>query len=696
MSRLTDFIIVQRKWLFSIALIFLCLGGIILPLPQLNGSLSGFELQNNESFQNLNRLNDLFGEQSSVYLQIIPSNDDLDEIRKDSRELTQKIRSEYPNAQISSPFDYLKYLELGGADERMGLTAYLEKMAQLPVIQKLVANDRKSCLMVVSLDDGANIDVNFFNQLVSIELAGIESMRIMSSAHLQDAIEKHIGGDIVLVVSFILGFFILFISLVFRDWRVFLFCAFVIMAPVGVSLWLFGLLGIDVSLIGLMVFPIVLILSLSDALHLLAGYISQAGENSIARATCVVNRYIVPSFYSSATTSVAFLSFYIFNESKYIQEFGLITALALMIEFLLAFALSPYLLVWLNPSKIYEAKIYSVSYFFSDNKKWISYSLLGISLISLLFIPELTVRSDAEVFFPKNSQIRETHDEFRENFYSSITLNVLIESLNDSNDEEYIDYLHACTEAFRASPDVRFVVSPVDRVPLQSRFGLPVDLFKLLGTKNPYQISELGVSRIELSFKDANDVTVFSNNHFHEVLPPTPPGIKVSQISPSLLIEEVNESVSMSLIKSLAMAGAFIFLMILIMTRSVSASLLGLVPNLIPIGFMILIFYLLKLDINMVSALSAVICIGLLDDDTIHILYRRLRLKEDLKELSFSVLSSGLILSICFGFFLITSFEPIRTFGWVSAMVFIIGVVSELTLMQWVINWITKKYSNDA
>ena len=218
----------------------------------------------------------------------------------------------------------------------------------------------------------------------------------------------------------------------------------------------------------------------------------------------------------------------------------------------------------------------------------------------------------------------------------------------------------------------------------------------MLGTKNPYQISELGVSRIELSFKDANDVTVFSNNHFHEVLPPTPPGIKVSQISPSLLIEEVNESVSMSLIKSLEMAGAFIFLMILIMTRSVSASLLGLVPNLIPIGFMILIFYLLKLDINMVSALSAVICIGLLDDDTIHILYRRLRLKEDLKELSFSVLSSGLILSICFGFFLITSFEPIRTFGWVSAMVFIIGVVSELTLMQWVINWITKKYSNDA
>lgn len=696
MKRLTNFIIVQRKWMFAIALIFLCLGGIVFPLPQLNGSLSGFELQNNEPFQDLNRLNDLFGEQSSVYLQIIPSNDDLEEIRKDSRELTKKIRSEYPNAQISSPFDYLKYLELGGPKQPITLTAYLDKMAQVPVIQKLVAKDRKSCLMVVSFDDEANIDVDFFNQLALIELASIESIRIMSSAHLEDSIEQHIGRDIVLVVSFILGFFILFISLVFRDWRVFLFCAFVIIAPVGVSLWLFGLLGIDVNLIALMVFPIVLILSLSDALHLLSGYISQVGENSIARASSVVNRYIVPSFYSSATTSVAFLSFYFFNESKYIQEFGLITALALIIEFLLAFALGPFLLVWLNPSKIYEAKIYSISYFFGDNKKWISYSLLGISLVSLLIVRELTVRSDAEVFFPKNSLIREVHDEFRENFYSSITLNVLIESLNDSNDEEYNDYLHACTEAFRASSDVRFVVSPVDRVPLQSRFGLPIDLFQLLGNRNPYQISELGVSRIELSFKDANDVAVFSKNHFHEVLPPTPPGIKVSQISPSLLMEEVNESVSMSLIKSLATAGAFIFLMILIMTRSISASLLGLVPNLIPIGFMILVFYLLKLDINMVSALSAVICIGLLDDDTIHILYRRLLLKEDLEELSFSVLSSGLILSICFGFFMITSFEPIRTFGWISSMVFMVGVISELTLMQWVINWITKKYSNEA
>jgi len=696
MTRLTNFIVVQRKWLFSIALMFLFLGGIVFPLPQLNGSLSGFELQNNEPFQDLNRFNELFGQKSTIYLQVVPSNDNLDNIRKDCRRLTKKIRTQYPNALISSPFDYLRYLDLGDDEQPIGLKAYLEKIARVPVIQKLVAKDRKSCLIVVALEDEAKINVEFFDQLTSLEMPYVQSIGIMSPAHLEDAIEEHIGKDIVLVVSFILGFFILFISIVFRDWRVFLYCGFVIIAPVGVALWLFGLLGIDINLIALMVFPIVLILSLSDALHLLSGYISQQGEDKVERMTGVVNRYIVPSFYSSATTAVAFLSFYFFNESTYIQEFGLITALALMIEFLLAFAFGPHLLVWLNPSRLYEAKIHSVANFFGQNKKWISYTLMGISIISLFFISELSVRSDTEAFFPKNSRISESHNELRENFYSSITLNVMIENLNNSNDKEYDEFLQTCTEVLRASPEVRYVVSPSDRITLLSRFGLPIDLFQLLGKRNLYQIHEQGVSRIELGFKDAKDVVAFSKNRINEILPAPPVGIKVSQISPLLLMEEVNHSISISLIKSLATAGAFIFLMILIMTRSIAASLLGLVPNLIPLGFMVLMFYLLKLDINMVSAISAVICLGLLDDDTVHILYRRIRLKEDMEELSFSVLSSGLILSICFGFFIFTSFEPIRTFGWISAMVFTIGVISELTLMQWVINWITKKYLNEA
>ena len=223
MSRLTNFIVVQRKWLFSIALIFLFLGGIVFPLPQLNGSLSGFELQNNEPFQDLNRFNELFGQKSTIYLQVVPSNDNLDNIRKDCRRLTKKIRTQYPNALISSPFDYLRYLELGDDEQPIGLTAYLEKIARVPVIQKLVAKDRKSCLIVVALEDEAKIDVEFFDQLTSLEMPYVQSIEIMSPAHLEDAIEEHIGKDIVLVVSFILGFFILFISIVFRDWRVFLY-----------------------------------------------------------------------------------------------------------------------------------------------------------------------------------------------------------------------------------------------------------------------------------------------------------------------------------------------------------------------------------------------------------------------------------------------------------------------------------------
>ena len=91
------------------------------------------------------------------------------------------------------------------------------------------------------------------------------------------------------------------------------------------------------------------------------------------------------------------------------------------------------------------------------------------------------------------------------------------------------------------------------------------------------------------------------------------------------------------------------------------------------------------MNINILTAITAVVCLGLLDDDTIHILYRRLWLKEELNELSVSILSSAFILIVGFGLFSISSFVPIRVFGWVSSLVILFGVIIEITLMQWLI-----------
>ena len=148
-----------------------------------------------------------------------------------------------------------------------------------------------------------------------------------------------------------------------------------------------------------------------------------------------------------------------------------------------------------------------------------------------------------------------------------------------------------------------------------------------------------------MHFSSGNQVVEFSKNRLNKVIPKIPEGIIISSASSAILMDEVNSSVSKSLIQSLSSSGLVIFFMIFLLTRSISASILSLLPNLVPIACIIILFYIFGISLNIITSLTAVICLGLLDDDTVHILYRKLWLKEDMEELSFSILSSAIILS---------------------------------------------------
>jgi predicted RND superfamily exporter protein len=104
--------------------------------------------------------------------------------------------------------------------------------------------------------------------------------------------------------------------------------------------------------------------------------------------------------------------------------------------------------------------------------------------------------------------------------------------------------------------------------------------------------------------------------------------------------------------------------------------------------------YLLQMDIFFVTAITMVVGLGLLDDDTVHIIYRRLWLKKPIDELNFSILSSAFLLSSGFLLFTLSNFQPIRTFGWISALIFMIGVIAELSTMEWIMSIIDRKKSN--
>tara|TARA_B110000879_G_scaffold24617_1_gene32834 strand:- start:1158 stop:3248 length:2091 start_codon:yes stop_codon:yes gene_type:complete len=686
-------IVNNSKLLFTIFIISIIILFVAIPIPKFNGNISGFNLENNQEFIKYNRTDSIFKNGSKIYLEILPNSDERKSTHKAIESLKQKIKLKYKNAKIISPLTFYSKMIRHWKIKNNKLSTFLKQAKQIPELNKLIANDLKSFLVVISFKDLNNIDIDYINNIVKSPPEKIKKINVFSRAHLESSIEKYITKDIRNLIILILAFFLVYITYTFRNYKALIFMAFTILGPIAVSIFTFYLIGVQINIISLLVFPIVLILALSDSIHLLTGYVKfNHVESKFLRAQKVISYYIIPSFFSSATTSAAFLSFYFFNESIYIQQFGLITSISLILEFIIIFTIAPFLLMQLDLVKINDSSLNVASNFLIKNKKPISFGLVLILMVSLFFVNKLSIKSDTGIFFPKNSEISNVKDRLIKNYYSTIELNILVSTHKEEiNKKSLEDYIEKLSTKFKKEDLVINTSCALDKYYFKTRYGIEANLFDFFDQGNPYYDKKSNTYRIELRFKTPKDVVKFSDEKLTAILKDCPSGINIYYSSLGLLMDEVNNSITNSLIKSLLTSGFVIFLIILIITKSVLASFLSLLPNLIPIGFIIIIYYLLNININIITALTVVISIGLLDDDTVHILYRKFWLKKPMEELSFSILSSAIILTICFAFFMICSFKPIVTFGWVISLIFIIGVISEMTLMQWILKFFKEK-----
>lgn len=699
-------ILVNFKELFALgafAAIGVC--AIFLPLPNFTGSLSGFELEDNWHFIQLKKTDSLFGNKSKIYLHLVPENDDRRQTFEAVKLLSKRITDTYPDVSAVSPVSFYSKMKLHWKKRDNSLNSFFSEAKSVPILNQLIAKDQSSFLMVVSLNDKENFDIDAFNEIIQSPLDGISSIMAISPMHIEDSIEQFIKHDIKTILILILAFFFIYIILVFRNLLAVVFTFIIVVISILASIFLFTLLGVEINLISILAIPIVLILSLSDALHLLAGfvkykYISQKGE----RIKKVIAHFAFPSFFSSATTAAAFYSFFLFNEAPYIKEFGLVTAIALMVEVILTLTIAPFLLYKFNITRFYDQRLNWLSGFLIHVRKPVSLGLLALLVISVFMVNKLQFGSSSNIFFPSTSKISEVHEELKANFTSTLTLDVFVQQNFDIQEDQYFlkntpntlrEYTKLLSEKFKEYDLVVNVNSATNNYMFITRLGMPVNLYSVLGNNNPYYDKNSDTYLITLKFSSADDIVAFQKSNLDLIIADAPEGIKVTYSSLAILMEEVNKSVATSLIKSLSTSGIVIFLMIFILTNSIKTSLFSLAPNVVPIAFVIIIFYVFNIQLNIITAITGVICLGLLDDDTVHILYRKLWLKEPMEELSFSILSSAILLIVGFGFFLVSSFEPIRVLGWVSALIFFIGVISEMTLMQWVLENVKQKKSNE-
>lgn len=655
-------------------------------LPTLNGELKGWNMKSNPEFNLLNKKDSLFSQGKKIYLLVTPKSDSLYQVFEEVKRLETELREEFTNAEVLSPTVFYSKMIRNWNTRNNSLTSFLKEGSEVPLLKQLIAKDHTSFLIIFSKADLSNVQTKDFDSIIAKYRSNVK-VEALSELHLAEDIKQNMSFDLKYILSLIALFFILYMGYAFRTYKAIVYTLFLIVVSIISTAYLFSFLGMTINVTSILSFPIVLILALSDALHLLSGYAKNSViENKDERITATLKLFVIPSFFSSFTTAVAFFSFYIFGESTYVQEFGLITAIALMLEFVLAYLVSPIFLYWIDIKGIRDKELNYVAHFLYNKRVPITLLFGAITIISAFFIRDVRIESSMDALFPRGSRSEHLNEELKKNYFDVLEASLIITPASNLTSEQTDSIVESIAASCRSMNGVVNVNSASNTYLFKSKLGKKVDLFKVLGERSPYFNENTGQYLIDCQFKDDEFIRNFARSWRSR----SAKDYSIEVVSNKLMMDRSNYMISISLIESLSTAGLSIFVVILLLTRSVLTSVLSLFPNIIPLGLVVLLYVFFELDMNMITSFTMVIALGLLDDDTIHILYRKLWLKQPMEELNFSVLSSGLLLSFTFLIFIISKYFPVQQFGFVTALIFLIGVICEMTVMVWILEYVTK------
>jgi predicted RND superfamily exporter protein len=327
-----------------------------------------------------------------------------------------------------------------------------------------------------------------------------------------------------------------------------------------------------------------------------------------------------------------------------------------------------------------------------SGRKEIALTLLLIAGVSLFFIPGIKFRTNLETYIPRHTAAYENTLLMQEAFHSLAEIDILVEPGRDVIADSsgnlsglLIPAIAEFSEVISFYPGVASVQSVRDQIEFeQSRtiFGIPAVRFPRQG--NPYVSGDREKYRINVKLKGQEDIGVVTER-ISDDFKKYEPELTYSIYSEFLMFDYISTSVTRSLLRSLLFSAILIFLTFFTITTNIRAVLASILANLVPLGFLVLIFVVFRVDMNITTSITLVICLGLIVDDTIQILYRRVRLDEPMEELGFGVLTTTLIMAGGFLSFLISQSRPIQIFGLLCAIVFLIAAVSDMTIISWLL-----------
>ncbi|REG91464.1 efflux RND transporter permease subunit [Algoriphagus antarcticus] len=593
---------------------------------------------------------------------------------------------------------------------------------------RLISKDGKSLLLWIkneqniSKSDGDILynsikDIFSQHKIVPMAIAGKIQTQGDFVKLMQDEFGLFFGCSIVLMLFLLV--------LIFRSWWAVIIPLFVLI--IGVA-WAFGLLiylGKPLDVMSVMQPTIFMIVGLSALIHFFTHLIKKLkeGDDKHKAIRAVFKGLVVPVWLTILTTSLGFVSLY-FTTIPALQDFGWSTGLGVLVMFFAVILVAPGLLfllpITISTSLQKSEKPSVLLAVFSwqlKHRKWIGFSFLGITLLCLALGSTLKINGYLLDNLPTDHPIQQDFEYFNEQYGGSNPLEIYLSVGSGANsllDYEVLGEIDKIEAKIQELFGEGQIISPLTVVKTINQaqnqgdpqaFELPSKgqrqrmdrwLGKALESKGPKVLTDDKKSgRLSARAPDLGSLKMTAlREELNEFVKQevNPDLLQVRWTGTAYLIDKGHKSVTLQMAKGLGVAFLLVGIIVGFLFRSWRISFLLLIPNFIPLIWMLGLMYVLGIEFKLTTAILFTVAFGIAVDDSIHFMSR---LKQELKlgknliyglkrtylETGKAIVLTTIVLTAGFGLLIFSQFGVTHFTGLLISASLIFALLADLMLL---------------
>lgn len=523
---------------------------------------------------------------------------------------------------------------------------------------RLISQDGKSLLLLIQNQEKITKEEGdvLYNQIKKIfENQGIKPRAVAGKIQAQGDFVNLMQQEFGLFLSLSFLLMVGMLGMIFRTWWGIALPVFVL--GLGV-VWAIGwmlVLGKSLDVMSVMQPTLYLIVGLSAIIHFLSNFIKKIKEDIPKELAVkqVFGELWFPVFLTILTTSFGFLSLY-FTSIPALKEFGLSTGLGVLVMFLVVILTLPGLLHLLPISRPKtELKwlgipvLRSLLLFILRRRRLVLVVFSGLTLVSLLMASQLKINGYLLDNLPLEHPIQQDFAYFDTQYGGSNPLEISLQvgpAATSLLDYKVLEEIQKLEKEVQKQFGDGEIISPLTVVKLlnqglnqgnEKAFRFPslgqyLRIEKFLGNSSSQFTSDVltedkMAGRMYARAADLGSNLMGSKREALNVFVRSyidPNYLKVQWTGTAYLIDRGHSSVSYQMAKGLSIAFLLVGIIAGFLFRSWRIALILLIPNFIPLIWMLGMMYLLGIDFKLTTAILFTVAFGIAVDDSIHFMTR--------------------------------------------------------------------------